>query len=104
MSKPFTHRSTARAERRTQLRLLVKGRRRSEGFDPRTLKLEQARKNQKAALNQVIRSRTVPPAVVSHSRPKIKSLAPHVEEVIQAEELLRNGPTHRDGSQGGQYH
>lgn len=37
----------------------------------------------------VIRSRSVPPAVVSHFTAKIKSLAPHVEEVIQAEAIAR---------------
>jgi ATP-dependent RNA helicase DDX27 len=37
----------------------------------------------------VIRSRTVPPAVVSHFTAKIKALAPDVEEVIQAEFLAR---------------
>jgi ATP-dependent RNA helicase DDX27 len=37
----------------------------------------------------VIRSRTVPPPVVSHFTAKIMSLAPHVEEVLQAEALAR---------------
>jgi len=37
----------------------------------------------------LIRSRTIPPAVVSHFSAKIKSLEPHVEEVLQAEEVAR---------------
>jgi len=36
-----------------------------------------------------IRSRTLPPAVVSHFTAKINALQPHVEEVLQAEALAR---------------
>ena len=37
----------------------------------------------------IIRSRTIPPAVVAHFVAKIKSLEPHVEEVLQAEAVAR---------------
>jgi hypothetical protein len=37
----------------------------------------------------VIRSRTIPAAVVSHFVEKIKSLEPHVEDVLQAEAVAR---------------
>jgi ATP-dependent RNA helicase DDX27 len=37
----------------------------------------------------VIRSRTIPPSVVAHFVAKIKSLEPHVEEVLQAEAVAR---------------
>jgi len=37
----------------------------------------------------IIRSRTIPTAVVSHFVAKIKSLEPHVEEVLQAEAVAR---------------
>jgi len=37
----------------------------------------------------VIRSRLVPPVVVEHFVSKIKSLNPHIEEIMQAEEVAR---------------
>jgi len=37
----------------------------------------------------LIRSRAIPPAVVAHFAAKIESLEPHVEEVLQAEEVAR---------------
>lgn len=37
----------------------------------------------------LIRSRAIPPAVVSHFASKIKSLEPHYQEVLQAEEVAR---------------
>jgi ATP-dependent RNA helicase DDX27 len=42
-----------------------------------------------AGKSGVIRSRTIPPAVVAHFVAKIESLEPHVEEVLQAEAVAR---------------
>ena len=42
-----------------------------------------------ASKSGIIRSRTIPPAVVAHFVAKIKSLEPHVEEVLQAEAVAR---------------
>ena len=43
----------------------------------------------KSASTGVIRSRTIPPAVVSHFVAKVVSLAPHIHEVIAAEAVAR---------------
>lgn len=37
----------------------------------------------------IIRSRAIPPAVISHFAEKIQTLEPHVDEVMQAEEVAR---------------
>uniref|UniRef100_A0A7S4KB23 Helicase C-terminal domain-containing protein n=2 Tax=Odontella aurita TaxID=265563 RepID=A0A7S4KB23_9STRA len=42
-----------------------------------------------AAAAGVIRSRTIPPAVVSHFTAKVASLDPHIEEVLAAEAVAR---------------
>lgn len=47
------------------------------------------RQQQKKGSEGVIRSRTIPAAVVSHFVQKIQSLEPHVEEVLQAEAVAR---------------
>lgn len=42
-----------------------------------------------ASKNAIIRSRSIPPAVIAHFVMKIKSLEEHVEEVLQAEAVAR---------------
>jgi hypothetical protein len=53
-------------------------------------KTRKRQEQQKKGGNEgVIRSRTIPAAVVSHFVQKIQSLEPHVEEVLQAEAVAR---------------
>lgn len=46
-------------------------------------------KSTQSSKTGVIRSRTIPPAVVAHFVAKINSLEPHIEEVFQAEAVAR---------------
>lgn len=45
--------------------------------------------NKTSCKNAIIRSRSIPPAVIAHFVMKIKSLETHVEEVLQAEAVAR---------------
>jgi hypothetical protein len=57
--------------------------------EAKTKKRQQQQQQQKKGSDGVIRSRTIPAAVVSHFVQKIQSLEQHVEEVLQAEAVAR---------------